>query len=79
MKNFWLQKRPKIHQQLNPYAEYYGKWYVIKRSDKLTDLYLHKDGQWRITAFNIDTGRYTAYFDTQKEAEEIIKLIKKHV
>lgn len=74
MKNFWLQRRPRIYQQINPYADHYGKWYVLKRSDTLnTDLYLHKDGEWRITTFNVSEGQYTGYFDTLVEAEEAIK------
>lgn len=73
MKNFWLLRRPRIYQQVNPYAEYYGKWYVIKHSDSLgADLYLHRDGIWRVTTFNINCGDYTGYFDTKEDAEDAL-------
>lgn len=67
MKNFWLQRRPQIVQQLNPYADFYGKWYVYKSND---ELYLHADGVWRGTTFN--AGQYSGYFDTEEAAEETL-------
>jgi hypothetical protein len=73
MKNYWLQRRPSILQQLNLYADYYGKRYIFKRSDDLdSDLYLHKNSVWRVTTFNINTGNYTGYFDTEKDAQETL-------
>jgi hypothetical protein len=80
MRNFWLQRRPKIYQQTNPYADFYGKWFIYKRSDELgCDLYLHTDGVWRVTTFNINSGLYSGYFDSEKEAEEALeKSTKNH-
>lgn len=77
MKNFWLLRRPRIYQQLNPYAEFYGKWYIMKRSDTVgSDLYLHSDGIWRVTTFNINRGDYTGYYDNLKDAERALEMSK---
>jgi len=74
MKNFWLLRRPRIYQQTNPYTDEYGKWFVLKYSNAVgTDLYLHKDGVYRVTTFNSQAGEYTGYFDTEDEAKEAIK------
>jgi len=73
MRNFWLLRKPRIYQQQNPYAEHYGKWYVMKSGDSGTDLFLHTDGVWRVTTFNINNGIYTGYFDTKDAAEKAIK------
>lgn len=74
MKNFWLARRPRICQQHNPYADFYGKWYIIKYSDLLgTDLYLHKDGVWRVTTFNVDIGYYAGFYDSKADAELILR------
>lgn len=78
MRNFWLQRRPRICQQTNPYTDHYGKWFVLKYSDAVdTDLYLHRDGVYRVTTFNIEAGIYTGYFDTYSEAEEAVEAQKK--
>lgn len=75
MKNFWLSRKPKICQQTNPYADFYGKWYIMKRSyTQETDLYLHRDGIWRVTTYNILIGEYTGYFNSRHEAEFALKM-----
>lgn len=80
MINAWLERMPKIYQQSNPYADYYGRFYVSKGSPN-SSLYLHKDGIWRTTTFNPQLGEYSGYFITRKEAEEAIenekRLVKK--
>ena len=77
MKNFWLRRRPRIYEQINPYADHYGKWYAIKYSESLnTDLYLHRDGVWRFTTFNINAGEYTGYFNTREEIEKLLRITK---
>jgi hypothetical protein len=71
MRNFWLNRRPRIYQQQNPYADHYGKWYVMKSDGSTgTDLYLHTDGVWRVTTYNILNGKYTGYFDTEDNARQ---------
>jgi hypothetical protein len=77
MRNFWLLRKPRVCQQINPYGDHYGKWYVIKSSGSTgTDLYLHTDGVWRVTTYNIVNGCYTGYFTTKGEAEHAILLYK---
>lgn len=77
MRNFWLLRKPRICQQINPYGDHYGKWYVIKSGGSAgTDLYLHTDGVWRVTTYNVVNGSYTGYFTTKGEAEHAILLNK---
>jgi hypothetical protein len=72
MKNFWLDRRPKLFKQDNPYAEHYGKWYILKGDSQDTFRYLHKDGSWRVSAWNPQTGDYTGYFDSENAAQQFL-------
>jgi hypothetical protein len=72
MKNFWLERKPRIFQQLNPYADFYGRWFVFKEVGQ--SLFLHKDGIWRSSTYNPTSGEYTGYFTSQEEAEDVLKM-----
>ena len=77
MKNFWLERRPKIVQMLDIYnADVYQKWYICKPNPDAVaylgfvsqSLFLHNDGVWRGTTYNNATGKYSGYYDTYDEA-----------
>jgi hypothetical protein len=77
MKNFWLLRKPRICQQINPYADFYGKWYVIKRSyTQNSDVYLHRDGVWRVTTYNVLIGKHTGYFNTEQDAINTLEMVR---
>jgi hypothetical protein len=77
MKNFWLDRRPKIVQMLDIYnPDVYQKWYICKPNPDANpyigfssqSLFLHKDGIWRTTTWVSETSQYSGYFDTWEEA-----------
>ncbi len=74
MRNYWLDRRPKIYCQSNPYVEHFGKFYVIKGDSSDTFRYLHNDGCWRISAWNPQTGEYTGYYNSEAEAQRQIDI-----
>lgn len=76
MNNFWLDRRPQVYQQLNPYADCYGKYYVLRGTDYESFEYLHRDGTWRSTPFNLTVGKYSGYYDTLEEAVETLDLFR---
>ena len=67
MKNFWLDRKPRILQQLNPHVDFYARWFWPSE-------FLHKDGIWRSSTYNSTTGEYTGYFNSQEEAEDFLKM-----
>jgi hypothetical protein len=69
MRNFWLDRGPRICQQGNPYAEHFGRWYIIKGDSSDSYLYLHRDGYWRVSTYNTQLGEYTGYFESLESAE----------
>jgi len=74
MKNFWLERKPRIFQQLNPYGDFYGRWFILKEVIPGQSQFLHKDGLWRSSTYNTITGEYTGYFTSQEEAEDFLKM-----
>ena len=72
MKNFWLECKPKIYQQLNPYGNFFGYWTVCKQIVNIC-LYLHKDSTWHSTTYNVEMNKYNGYFHTREEAEETLR------
>lgn len=85
MRNYWLDRRPKIAQVLDPYnPDVYHKWYICKPSPDAyqngylyvgyghTSLFLHKDGVWRNTTYNVETEQYSGYYDSWEEAHDTL-------
>lgn len=79
MKNFWLDRRPKIVQMLDPYnSDVFMKWYIIKPNHDAVPFigfnsnsyFLHKDGVWRSNTYNDKTSQYSGYYDSWEEAYE---------
>jgi hypothetical protein len=68
MKNYWLNRKPKILKLNNPgHLISHGKYYISGREG-----YLHKDGIWRGSAINWDTYQWSGYYDTFEEAESVL-------
>lgn len=86
MKNFWLDRRPKIVQMLDiSDVEVYRKWYIYKPNPDANpyigfsskSLFLHADGVWRNTTWDSETSQYSGYYDTWEEAYNcLMKKIK---
>lgn len=79
MKNFWLDRRPKIIQVTDMHnPDIYMKWYVTKPNNDTpafigfgsSSYFLHWDGVWRTTTYNYFTEQYSGYYDTWEEAYE---------
>lgn len=68
MRNIWLDRKPRLYQQTNPYIDHYGKWFVMKESPS-GRVYLHKNGSWHSTTYDMYTGEYLGYYDSFEEAE----------
>jgi len=82
VRNFWLDRRPKIHMNSNPYdSDSYGKWYICKPDGEMMTIYgpspkfiyLHKDGSWRSSTYDPVRGKYSGFYNSEREAEEILQ------